>query len=89
MSQMPSDPASDLFDRLCDRLEALKGADAPDRRRTVALVHGEASVDWFASFADAARHAREHLAPETYAIGDPTAEPDYVPMVFVRQPMAS
>jgi hypothetical protein len=79
----------DLFDRLCDRLDMLSSSDVADNSRPFALVYGESHIEWFVSFKDAARSARDRFDPETYAIGSPVAPPEYVPMVFVHQAVAS
>jgi hypothetical protein len=81
--------ASDLFDVLCERVEALSPTDVQDFAKPFALVFGESSFEWFGSFAEAAVSARQRFAPETYVISNPLAEPDYVPMVFVQQPFAN
>jgi hypothetical protein len=88
MTTPPSSETPNLFDVLCDRLEALSPKHIADTAKPFALVYGESALEWFASFAEAAKSARARFEPETYAIGNPIAEPDYVPMVFVRQPLS-
>ena len=75
------------FNRQCDVLNALTLKDIPDRSKPFVVVHGERAVAWFANFGDAGRYARGQFEPESYAIGDPSAEPDFLPMFFVQQPL--
>lgn len=75
-----------VFDRECAALNTLTARDIPDRSRPYALVRGGRPVSWFATLEQASRHARAHFAPETYAIGDPSAQPDYLPMFMVTHP---
>lgn len=88
MFQSSNGDAPDRFDVLCDRLEAISATDVPDRSCSFALVFGDSGIEWYPTFAEAARNGRERFEPESYAIGDPTAQPEYVPMVFVRAPIA-
>jgi hypothetical protein len=76
------------FDLECDALNALTPADIPDPARPHVVVKGQKPVAWFESFAVAAAYARNHFAPETYAIGNPASVADFVPMFIVRHPMA-
>ena len=76
------------FDRQCEALNALGVADIPDRTKPFAVVHSERPVAWFASFPDAGAYARSRFKPETYAIGDPSAGPDFLPMFFMHKPIA-
>ena len=76
------------FDRQCEALNALSPGDIPDRTKPFAVVHSERPVAWFASFPDAGAFARVRFEPETYAIGDPSAGPDFLPMFFVQKPIA-
>ena len=71
------------FDRQCDVLNALTVSDIPDQTRPFAVVHSESPVAWFATFPDAGECARAQFEPDTYAIGDPSAAPDFLPMFFV------
>ncbi len=75
------------FDRQCNVLNMLIASDIPDRTRPFVVVHGESPVAWFATFSDAGAFARDKFEPETYAIGDPSAAPDFLPMFFVQQPL--
>jgi hypothetical protein len=82
-------PSTDIvFDSACEALNALTPQDVPDQARPFAVVHGTTPVAWFASFPEAGVFARARFAPETYAIGNPLAEPDFLPMFFVQQPLA-
>jgi hypothetical protein len=80
--------ANSVFDRQCDALNALTNADIPDTAKPFAVIHGEKPVAWFANFIEAGHFARTRFEPETYAIGNPLAETDFLPMFFVRQPLA-
>jgi hypothetical protein len=80
--------ANDIFDRECAALNALTQADVPVGKGPYAVVRDEKPVEWFPSLSAASRYARERFAPETYAIGNPSAQPDYLPMFIVTHPFA-
>lgn len=78
----------DVFERECAALNALTQADMPNGKGPYAVVRDERPVGWFLTLSDASRFARERYKPETYAIGNPSAEPDFVPMFRVVHPFA-
>ncbi len=78
----------ETFDRECAALNALSKADVPSGKGPYAVVRDEKPVAWFPTLSDASRYARERFAPETYAIGNPAADPDYLPMFIVTHPFA-
>jgi hypothetical protein len=77
-----------VFDRVCQALNALRPVDIPDPSHPFAVVYDGTPVAWFEDFQAASIYARTHFMPDTYAIGDPSAGPDFLPMFFVRQPFA-
>lgn len=79
--------AEEAFDFVCERLNALNGADIPNHAAPFALVHGKQPVEWFSDFQAATTFGRQHFEPETYAIGNPSSEPDFLPMFFVQKPL--
>lgn len=85
---MPRDDKEIAFELVCERLNALKSADVPDRSTPFAVVYGEQSISWFEDFQAASVYARQHFEPETYAIGNPSLGPDFLPMFFVQKPLA-
>jgi hypothetical protein len=78
----------DVFSRQCAALDALTPADVPNLRAPYVVIHEERPIGWFETFAEASAFGRTRYAPETYAIGNPAAAPDYLPMFIVKHPMA-
>jgi hypothetical protein len=84
---MHYEQVEEAFDIVCDRLNSLKITDIPNPAAPFAVVHSEQPIAWFADFKAASSFARKHFEPETYAIGNPSSGPDFLPMFFVQKPL--